>query len=460
MWRRFFTAVPALLTLASAVLLPCPAGAQSQLRDNAEHVRRWNDFADQLLAIHRHWLATLPTTKTERLSGYAGRPKSFVEATYKDPASGRVRSRVRWLTAKPDTAQTIEIFFYDDQGRVTQDFSAAYLIEFRNAPVQTLINLHFHDSKLHAFRQFDASGNRIYESCRGRYFDAAVDVSLDEGSIPPSPAEVAPELYLSYFGLLPNHAGRYLHPARLVPGVSVERAAERVRDGDQRLAMLDTHISLKPEDAALYVERGQLHFVYHRFDAAVADFTRANELNPTLDAAYFGRGLALGRTGKVAEGIRDLDLYIERNPKSSKAHTKRGVRHIWNRDFDAAKRDLKRAVELDDTNAEAHDDLGVVLAQEGDLLAAIPHFEKARRLDPRYAKPHHNLGMALYMTGHSEAALRAVDAALALDATARNTLLLKGTILEALGRGDEARAVREAAEFLPEGNWSERSHIE
>lgn len=453
------TSVRRLFVFALVVLAWSPAAAANTLRDNAEHVRRWNGFADQLLRIHRHWLATKPTAKTERVGGYAGRPKSFVEATYKDPATGRMRSRVRWLKDVPMTAQAIEIYFYDAKGRVAQDFAAAYLMEFRNAPVQTLINLHFHDGELHAFRQFDASGNRIYESCRGRHFDDPVDVSLDEGSIPPSPAEVAPALYLACFGFLPTAAGMYLNPVALVPDIKDAVAGRAPRDADRHLAALTTRLALDPDDAALHVERGQANFVLHRFDDAVADFTRAIELDPSRDAAYFGRGLALGRAGNVEQAIADLDHYIERNPRSSKAHTKRGVRHIWNRDFEKARRDLERAVELDDTNAEAHDDLGVVLAQAGDVAAAIPHFDKARRLDPRYAKPHHNLAMALYMTGNVEAALGTVDEALGLEPQARNTLMLKGTILDALGRADEARAIREAAEFLPEGNWSERSGL-
>ena len=452
--------VAAPLVAALLVAAPVPAVAETTLRDNVEHVRRWNGFADQLMRIHRHWLATKPTVKKERIGGYAGRPKAYIEVSYSDPKTGRMRSRVRWLSANPELAQVVEIYFYDDAGRIIRDFSATYLIEFRNAPVQTLINLHFHDGELHAFRQFDASGNRIYESCRGRYFDAPVDVSLDEGSIPPSPQEVAPELYVACFGFLPTDAGKYLTPAALVPGLADHQDAAGHADADQRLATLATSIALKPDDAALYVERGKINFMVHNFDDAVADFTKAIELDPGRDAAYFGRGLALGRTGQLDRAITDLGVYIERNPKSSVAFTKRGVRHIWNRDFASARRDLERAVELDDTNAEAHDDLGVVLAQTGDLAMAIPHFEKARRLDPGYQKPHHNLAMALYMTGRAEMALGVIDTAIKLDDKARGTLMLKATILDALGRAEEARAVREAAEFLPEGNWSERSGLD
>ena len=60
----------------------------------------------------------------------------------------------------------------------------AYLPVFRNAPFQTLINLHHYEGKLDVFRQFDASGTRIYEQCKGRFLGGEVDISLEEDRIP------------------------------------------------------------------------------------------------------------------------------------------------------------------------------------------------------------------------------------------------------------------------------------
>ena len=99
----------------------------------------------------------------------------------------------------------------------------------------------------------------------------------------------------------------------------------------------------------------------------------------------------------MEEGILDLDIYIQRRPSSSLAHTKRGVRKMWRGDFDGARADLERAVHLNPNNAEAHDDLGVI----------------------------------------------------------KDSLLLKSVILEAQGQHAEATALREEAEFQPEGTWHE-----
>jgi tetratricopeptide (TPR) repeat protein len=68
--------------------------------------------------------------------------------------------------------------------------------------------------------------------------------------------------------------------------------------------------------------------------------------------------------------------------------------------------------------------------------------------------------MAYYMTGQDELALAAADNALRLNPEARSTLLVKSVILETLGYLDEARELKENAEFLPEGNWSEQVPVE
>lgn len=205
-----------------------------------------------------------------------------------------------------------------------------------------------------------------------------------------------------------------------------------------------------------YVERGIAYFKLHKFDLAIADFSHAIALDDRQDDAYFARGMARGRNGEIDQGIADLGVYIQRHPRSSLAYTKSGVRHLWKKDLDGAEHDLRRAVELDPDNAEAHDDLGVVYAQRGDYARAMRHFSATVRLDPSYQKGYHNLAVTYYLVGLDTQALAAVNESLRLASENRNSLILKSEILKALGRLDEAKRVREDADFAPDGNWSEQ----
>ena len=225
------------------------------------------------------------------------------------------------------------------------------------------------------------------------------------------------------------------------------------------LARLDRAIALATPPARHYVERGDVYYQLNDFYRAAEDYSAALKLDDAQDRAYFGRGLAYGRMGLIDEGIADLNVYLVRHPMDSIAYTKRGVRNLWRGHLQEAERDLTRAVELDPNNAEAHDDLGVVHAKHQRLDIAAKHFSTAIELDPSYQKAYHNLAICYLMGGKPEPALKMVNAGLVLQADNRSSLILKAAILEALGRGAEAKEITSHAEFLPEGNWSERSAV-
>ncbi len=229
---------------------------------------------------------------------------------------------------------------------------------------------------------------------------------------------------------------------------------------DEALAGLEKYnrmIEAEPHYAVLHTLRGDAYYALNDLYGAAESYTVAIKLDDRQDKAYFGRGRALGRMGLVDEGIADLDVYIQRHPRSSVAYTKRGVRNIWRNDLAAAERDLIRAIELDPNNAEAHDDLGVVHAKHKRLKEAAHHFSAAIQLDPTYQKAYHNLAIVFYMTGQYPEALQILNAGLQIETDSRSSLMLKSSILQAMGRTAEAKEAAERAEFLPEENWSERS---
>lgn len=218
-------------------------------------------------------------------------------------------------------------------------------------------------------------------------------------------------------------------------------------------------IAAEPNFAVLHTLRGDAYYALNDLHGAVENYTHAIKLDAKQDKAYFGRGMALGRMGLVDEGIADLGVFIQRHPESSLAYTKRGVRNIWRNNLVEAERDLTRAVQLDPSNAEAHDDLGVVYAKNNRIQQAAQHFLTAIRLDPSYQKAYHNLAICYHMAGQNPKALEIVDAGLLLDPDSRGTLMLKSAILHTLGKTEEAKKIEERAEFLPEGNWTERSEV-
>lgn len=259
-------------------------------------------------------------------------------------------------------------------------------------------------------------------------------------------------LLLIFLSLCLLPAGAYADQVSELAGQSKIASQE---EAQRLIDVYSGRLEKNSSDVDSLVKLGNIYFMLRDFDQAIENYDRALKIDKHCDAAYFGRGMALGRQGFIKEGIKDLTVYIQRHPSSSLAYTKRGVRHLWIDEQEKARQDLEKAIELNPKNAEAHDDLGVIYAKQQQYAEAIRHFSSTIRYDPSYQKGYHNLAMAYFLVEQDNLALEAVDKALELNPQDRNSVLLKAEILTVLGKTQEAQALREDAEFLPEGNWSE-----
>jgi tetratricopeptide (TPR) repeat protein len=461
-----------MLVLSAAVVFSLTASYSradekhySRLHEDKQRVKAWNTFAKRLYTLDQKMFAAHELRTETSQGGYAGQPNLYTETRYYDKNSNHLLSRIQRMNHDPSLIMLIEVYLYNETGKVSRDYSAAYLPYNRNAPIQTLINLHAYHDGLHGFRQFDASGERIYEQCRGVYRGKSVMLSLEEDQITEGPYRdkqtLDSMLYKTCFADLPLKADKYLNPLRELGALQDESAApaDDAEQVNRQIEAATQKLKRHPRDVGLLVQRGDLYFKLHEFDQAILDYSAAIAIDDQADEAYFGRGMALGRAGQIKEGIADLTVYIRRHPDNARAYTKRGVRYLWLHDDQRAERDLARAIALNTANAEAHDDLGVIHARRGDFATALQHFQAAIQIDPTYFKAYHNQAMVLYIRGRYNQALASTNASLKLVPQQRNTLLLKADILQALGRREDSRRAREEAEFMPEGNWSEHISV-
>lgn len=208
---RYSLVLPAVSFIALA-----PINALSEtvaLSVDDDQVSVWNRFVDSLVDLHEKGIAGREIRTSELTGGYGGEfAKGFTyrEVSYHDAKSGQLLSRIRHEENKPEKIQVIDVYIYDATGRVVRDYTAMYLPRGRHAPVRTFINLHQYSETLHGFRQFDASGNRLYEHCRGQFAGHVVDLDLEDYQI--KPGITATKDYQMCFGKLPDTAEKYLIP--------------------------------------------------------------------------------------------------------------------------------------------------------------------------------------------------------------------------------------------------------
>lgn len=200
------------LMLLCLLMLSLTLSVNLQAKEPNKHIITWDAFAKNLLALHRKLISEVNVVKKTKSGGYAHRPNFYIQESYFNARTHKLISQVQWEKANPEVLHTIEVYLYDDKGRVTRDFTAAYLPDYHRAPTQTLISLHQYNGELHAFRTFDASGYTIDEGCRGRFQGKEVQLILDEDEIADGAPEMNTPEYQACFAGLPTKAGKYLIP--------------------------------------------------------------------------------------------------------------------------------------------------------------------------------------------------------------------------------------------------------
>jgi len=192
------------------------ASYAAKIKGDNEHAKKWNKFADDVLVLHKKLIDKIPTEKKTELGGYAGNPKYYKQYSYYAKSNGKLISVVQWELKNPHLMHSIEVYVRDKDGRVLRDYSAAYLPDYRNAPTQTLVSLHTYNGDLHAFRTFEANGDRIVERCTGKLKGEVVNFILDEDELAHAEDGLTDVMeqadYKACFKDMPADGGTYITP--------------------------------------------------------------------------------------------------------------------------------------------------------------------------------------------------------------------------------------------------------
>ena len=93
----------------------------------------------------------------------------------------------------------------------------------------------------------------------------------------------------------------------------------------EAIALLDRLISLCPDNAAYYNNRGLMYWCDARIIEALCDLSIALEIDPDLDSAYNNRGNCHAARGDLAEAIADYDRALDLNPANLRAWINQGI---------------------------------------------------------------------------------------------------------------------------------------
>jgi tetratricopeptide (TPR) repeat protein len=148
--------------------------------------------------------------------------------------------------------------------------------------------------------------------------------------------------------------------------------------------------------SASYYDRGDDYFAANNLDAAIEQFRKAIDLDPTNVDAYYALGLTLYAKRDLAGSIANFRKATSLKPDYPDAYYNWGLALDDLGEFGAAVPKFKKAVELRPGYADAYYDWGRALSRTGDLEGAMDKFQRATDLKPGYADAYYAWGVALY----------------------------------------------------------------
>lgn len=203
-----------------------------------------------------------------------------------------------------------------------------------------------------------------------------------------------------------------------------ERGQQKYDNQDWNGAVADFTlvIQLEPNFAA-YANRAMAELELNKLDAAIEDYGKAIELDPTNAILYCDREIAKRKKGDWDGAIADANKAIEFNPKYELAFNNRGWAEFQKNDFDAAIADATHSIQLNSTNGYAYGTRGWARYGKGDVVGAVEDCKKAIELsEPNSSEFYHDQGLLDFINGDYEKAIASWEKVIAQDAALKQEL--------------------------------------
>jgi tetratricopeptide (TPR) repeat protein len=241
--------------------------------------------------------------------------------------------------------------------------------------------------------------------------------------------ERAVQLISKAISINPNVASVYVDRGNAL------KALNRVEDA---LVSYDKAIALKADFAVAYSNRGVSLKELKRLDEALASYDKAVALKPNYSEAYYNRGNALTELKRLEEALVSYDKAIALKQNYSEAFHNRGNALTELRRFEEALISYDKAIALKPDFAAAYCNRGIALKELNRLKEAVVSYDKAIALKADLAEAYHNRGNALKELRRFEEAVVSYDKAIALKADYAEAYSNRGIVLQELLRLEDA----------------------
>jgi predicted Zn-dependent protease len=211
----------------------------------------------------------------------------------------------------------------------------------------------------------------------------------------------------------------------------------------EQIQELTRRIQQAPDDASLYLARGELHRVHRDWSAALADYEAAAKRDPGLSRVDLCRGRMLLEADRPGEAKAALDLFLADEPGSAEGLVARARTLSALKVPDAAARDYTSALaRIESPGPELYLERAQALASMGESrrAEAIQGLDEGiRRLGPLVTLELLAIELDLAAKRY-DSALDRVERVSSQSKRKERWLVRRGEILSQAGRSQEARA--------------------
>lgn len=194
-----------------------------------------------------------------------------------------------------------------------------------------------------------------------------------------------------------------------------QSGAQKAVDGDQEGAIEDFTQSLNIyKTPVLFMKRGFSELVAKQYGNALNDMDEALKLNPKLDRAIFGRGVARFEMGDFTTAEEDFKYYVERDKTEPMAFNYLAGCRFMQQDYKGALENYDIVAKLDAKYPDIYTNRGMMKHYLNDLKGAVEDYNKALAIDPENATAYNNRGGAKLNQQNYKGAIEDFDKAISI----------------------------------------------
>ncbi len=220
---------------------------------------------------------------------------------------------------------------------------------------------------------------------------------------------------------------------------------------DKAIEEFNKAIQLNPNNAAAYVNRGEILCRERKYDDAIQDFSKAIQLDPDNADVYCSRGWIWKKKRKYDKAIEDYNKAIKLKPNDADIYNSRGLIWIKKDEYDKAIQDFDKAIQIDSGFGEAYYNRGFVWEKKGKDDKAFQDFIKAIKLDnilvhPKFASTYVSKGLAWEEKGEYDKAIDELSKSIQLNPNETKAYWYRGIIFN--NKHEYEKAIQDYNELI------------